>query len=426
MLRRRWRIPPLPAHGLEARDAAGILTENVAGVGVLLWDSVRDVLRWAEAPSSETGEVFVPGTAGMRFAALLAAPALPAALDEPLQALARLVEEPQRARRERVALACRRIFSYAEAEGALATAGAFALAAASVCPGDAALAYQAGRMARRRAENGRSETWLKRAIVLGRQSGDWESYTRGYIGLGNLYMQRGRYPVAQQAHLKGLARARRYRLRELEANAFHDLLALANETIFVGEMGYTSRAEEFAAEALRAYGPGHAKLPALAHDVAYHWMMRGEFVQSLAVFRAALPHFNRSSERLLVISNLARAAGAASERDVYDEAWTEGKALVEVVRQSLDQESLSYSLLNFAQAAISLRLWEMASSTAYQAREVALQRGESKVVFSAEALLGRIQRADAVPAVQPANSIPDVAGCLVNELVEGLSLCAAG
>ena len=86
-----------------------------------------------------------------------------------------------------------------------------------------------GRLARRRAEYARAETWYRRSIALGRQSGDWATYSMAFGGLGNLYMQRGKLSTARRFHLRALRAARRHSMRGLHGSALHDLAVLASE-----------------------------------------------------------------------------------------------------------------------------------------------------------------------------------------------------
>ncbi|MBA4160217.1 MAG: hypothetical protein H0X65_22565, partial [Gemmatimonadetes bacterium] len=173
-MQRRWRVPPPPEWGFEAPDGAAVLDENVAGLGVLLWDVTRDVVLWATASPRELTEIFPPAQERMRTAWLMTT-MLDPKLESALLGLVRIPGPPSLASRERTSLACHSIAQWADERGAVATAYAFMHAAAFACPGNARLSYEAGRLARRRAEYARAEDWLKRAVLLGRQVGDWDS-----------------------------------------------------------------------------------------------------------------------------------------------------------------------------------------------------------------------------------------------------------
>mgnify|MGYP006139024305 CR=1 FL=1 len=66
---------------------------------------------------------------------------------------------------EQVALACQHVAHWADQNGHLETAIAFAQGAAVVMPAEAALSYAVGRLARRRAEYARAETWYRRSLA---------------------------------------------------------------------------------------------------------------------------------------------------------------------------------------------------------------------------------------------------------------------
>ncbi len=151
---RRWRIPPVPAHASHSFAGAVVLEELSGPPGFALWQAFRDVQLWSLAPPRERAQLFAPGAAAARAVAL-DDPDLRA----PLRVLLDMVERPTTTTTEEVAGACAALSRWAEARGATATALAFAEAAAGASPDDAALAFGAGRLARRRDEHGRAETW---------------------------------------------------------------------------------------------------------------------------------------------------------------------------------------------------------------------------------------------------------------------------
>lgn len=139
-MRRRWRIPPLPPLELRSSDGACVLAEDAAGVGPLLWDLVRDAVRWADSPRGEQRELFAPSAERAHLAGLaLAGP--DAGISRSLATLARLTAAPERADRLLVSLAFRHVSASAEVRDAVGTAAVFAHAAAVVCPGGAGSAY---------------------------------------------------------------------------------------------------------------------------------------------------------------------------------------------------------------------------------------------------------------------------------------------
>jgi hypothetical protein len=180
---RRWRVPPALLHGPEALEGAGVLQEIAGEAGLLLWLAVRDVTLWAQALPSVRGELFSEAAEQRRVAALLVAD-VEAGIEEPLGVLTEIVGRPTRVRAEKVSFACQQISQWAEVNGSLATALAFAQAAALACPGDAIAGLKVGQLARRHGEHARSETWFRRTNALARQSGDWASYALAFLGHG--------------------------------------------------------------------------------------------------------------------------------------------------------------------------------------------------------------------------------------------------
>ncbi|HLL83008.1 MAG TPA: tetratricopeptide repeat protein, partial [Longimicrobium sp.] len=313
---RRWRTPPAITHGGEAFEGVGVLEEIKDPLGALLWQVVRDVYLWGSLPPGERDEVFVPGADGALLAMLREAD-VEVQLETPLMGLVRLVGAPGSARPESVAMACQHVAAWADGNGHSATSIAFAQAAAAAIPADASAAYAVGRLARRRAEYARAETWFRRAIALARQSGDWTSYALAFSGLGNLYVHRGNYPAARRFHIRALRAARRHSLRQIQGGALHDLFVIA------AAAGNAGEAEKLARAAFEAYGADHPRLPVLAHDIAYLWVEQGHFGPALTVFEALLPHLRRHEDRMVGLANIVRAAAGAGERRRFDEAWDE-------------------------------------------------------------------------------------------------------
>lgn len=349
---------------------------------MVLWQALRDVVLWAAIPAAEREGLFAEGADRHRMAAVLAAE-LDEGMERPLSVLASLAGNPERAHGEQVALACRKLSQWADGRGALATALAFAQAAAHAAPGDAEAAYVVARFARRRAESARAESWFRLAITLGRQSGDWNTYALSFVGLGNLYMQRGNLPAARRFQIRAIRAAKRHSLHTVRGMALHDLACVA------AERGESAEADRHARAALEAYGEQNPRLRALAHDVAVFWMEQGQFRRALPVFQALLPHFSDPANRLLILSSLARAAGGAQDAVAFNGAWGQSLPLAEDLKA---EETVARSLLTFAHGAVSLGDWERAEEVAARALKIATEREEAKVQFTAESLLDSIGR----------------------------------
>ncbi len=386
---RRWRTPPAIMHGAEPFEGAGILDEVRGATGLLLWQSVRDVGLWASVEPEEREGIFVPGSDEGRIASLRRV-GVDVHVEPPLVTIARMVGAPGTARPEQVAMACHQIAHWADGQGALGTAIAFAQAAALSTPMDAGAAYAVGRLARRRAEYARAETWFRRAIALARQTGDWTSYCMAFSGLGNLYAQRGNFPAARRFQVRALRASRRHSLRQIQGVALHDLFVLASNAGAASD-----DAERYARLAYDAYGHDHPRLPALAQDIAWFWMDRGHFEPALDVFQALLPHMHRFEERLVVLANVARAAAGAGERRLFEETWDE---VWDGIDRNDSLENTAQVLVELAHGASTMGEPERAERAAERALHVATQRSESKWRLTAESVLESVRRGRAARA----------------------------
>ena len=374
---RRWRVPPALTHGNDVFEGLSVLDDVPGEAGLVLWQSLRDALLWGQATQAERAALFAPGAETARLAAMLAAN-LPEELEEPLKAIAAMVGSPDTAREENVSLACRRIAQWADGEGLLAAALAFGTAAAVVTPGDAGVAYAVGRLARRRAEYARAETWFRRTIALARQSGDWPTYALAFGGLGNLYVQRGNFPAAKRFLIRALRAANRNSLHDIEGMALHDMFGIAIET------GNGKEAGELARAAYEAYGPHHSRLPHLANDVAYWWITQGNHERAFPVLQVLIPLFKAPADRLLIVADYGRAAGGIGRRDAFQQAWDDAW---ELVRSGEADDATGRALLDLAHGAASLSLWDRAEQAAQAALDISTRRNEAKIRLSAEAVL---------------------------------------
>jgi tetratricopeptide (TPR) repeat protein len=363
--------------GAERFEGLSILDEITDDLGLVLWRSLRNVVLWAHTPAGQRAHLFDGMAAPLRSADLARLAPEPE-LHGPLSVIVALLERPGAVDVPRLANACRRIALWAEDRGALATALDYAQAAALAHPESAILAYGVGRLARRRAEYDRAEGWFLRAIIQGRQKREWRAYTLAFSGLGNLLVQKGNFPEARRVHEKCLRAAVRYGLRELEGIASHDLFVIAMET------GANAEAERHARQAFEAYAPGHHRIPRLAKDVAYLWILQGRFAQALEVARALLPHFPHPADRIFVLADIARSAGGAGEREVFEWAARETWA---VDAEGSAPDVVARALLDVAHGAASLEDWTAGEQAAARALAVATERKEGKVVMTAEAVL---------------------------------------
>ncbi|HEX6912425.1 MAG TPA: hypothetical protein VF142_18615 [Longimicrobium sp.] len=416
-LPRRWRTPPPLTRGSESLEGMEILREVGGEVGILLWQAYRNVMFWAAAEQGERGRLF-SAEAGRKRQAELAEARISEELAGPLASIAEMLAAPDSTSGEAVAQACTGIARWAEEQGHLNTALAYTQAASVAAPRNARLALAVGKLARRRGEAARAETWFRHTVMIARQIGDWESYSRAYIALGNMLITRGNLPAAGRMHIKALRAARRKGLQQIQGMALHDLFVIADE------MGRDEQAEEYARQAFRAYGGGHPSLLALAHDIAYFWMQRGYFSQALEVFQRLEPAATEARARILLTANVARAAAGVGNRELFRKAWTQ------VYRMTKDPELagiVSNVTLELALGAAALGEWDRAEQAAQESLESATRLGQAKVRFRAESLLDSIRGGRAAEnRVSESRRAPAKVDSMANDLLRGLAAVPAG
>jgi tetratricopeptide (TPR) repeat protein len=385
---RRWRTPPAILHGGEAFEGAAVLNEMDGPLGVLLFQLARDVYVWAATPPEHRQGLFEP-RADDTLAALLRAADADLQLETALLALVRMTGAPEGNTPEQVAQACQHVALWADQNGHLETAIAFSQGAAVVMPHEAALSFAVGRLARRRAEYPRAETWYRRAIALARQSGDWSTYSTSFLGLGTLYMQRGKLAASRRFLLRALRTARRHSLRGLQGSALHDLAIVA------ADMGQAREAERLGRQAFEMYGPEHPRLVFLAADVAYFWIERGRFRPALTVLQALVHHMQRREDRVMAQANLVRAAAGAGERRTFEQTWED---VWDRMSRTQSLENAATVMLELARGAAMLGEHERAEAAAERAVQVARERGEARVLLTAESVLDQVRRTRGVKA----------------------------
>jgi hypothetical protein len=273
---RRWHLPPPLLHGSEALEGGQILQEVKGELGVALWQGMRDVMLWAQAPVGERAHAFSPGAEKRRLQGA-------GGEDEvlvPLRQLVALVANPGAGNPTVIALACRQIAQWAESRGHSATALSFAQCASLSIPADVGAAYAIARLAQESGDAARAEVWYRRTIGLARQTRDWRLYSRAFRGLGLLAGARGDSTAARYHLVRALRGGRRGGMRQEQAAALHELFLLAART------GRLEEADRLAVAAFEAYGSRDARLRALAGDVAQVWMRHGRSAEAEPLLQA--------------------------------------------------------------------------------------------------------------------------------------------
>ena len=217
--------------------------------------------------------------------------------------------------------------------------------------------------------------WFRRATRLARLAGDELDFAIAHLGWGNLEADLGRFAAAESHALKALRAALRVGRRSLAASAYHDLMTIRIHTSELEE------AAEFAREAVAFYKPDHPRIPALAHDVAFLWGKQGYYSSAAPLFEAVLPFIRITGERVVVLANLARAAGTCRDRLRYERAFQ----AIDRLRQ--DGEFLPASVLyHVAEGCRAFEEWHRASEYCDLALQFATQRANALIVAQAEQL----------------------------------------
>jgi tetratricopeptide (TPR) repeat protein len=402
--------PPLLSES-EPFEGAALLREHPGALGAVLWKSLRDVSAWTEAPAADRATLFPAAAAAARPDEIAGSSAEPE-LWGPLLVVARLLQCPGDVDYARLVNACRAVARWGERRGFTAVQLAFTQAAARLAPDHPRLAYAVGRLARDRGEYARAETWLRTSVRLARGT-DWHTYALAYLSLGTLYQHLGNLPAARTLTHRALRTTVRRRLRRLEGTAYHNLCVLA------GESGDYARAQQYAGEALRRYGAGHPRLPALAYDVGLAWFLCGYFDRALPVLEAVLAHVPEGAERAMGLANTARAAAGAGDRARFERYWTQAQAALSAHG---DAPSVAEGWLALARGAVLAGDADRARAAAGRAREIAQARRLSQLQWEADAVVESAGTAVPVPAARDAEGerVFREAGELARQLVTSL------
>jgi len=374
---RRWAVPPGLLSSDEPFPGYRVLDELRSGMGVALWQFLRDADLWSTTPPEERRALWEP-RAGRRRRERLHLLENAAEIRRPLEALSRALDARQRQSGILVMRACQAVSRWAGEKGLPRTALAFAQSAAVATPERASAAYMVGLLSRRNAEYRRAETWYRRTLALARRSGDWRFYGLACIGLGNLHRQRGDYPTARMWFIRALRTARRKGLWDVRPMAMHDLFCVA------ANGGHHEEADAWARRAFKAYGPQHPRLVVLAHDTARFWLDEGRFHDALRVFEAVLPHIERVPEKRMVTANLASAAAGLGDRLAFASWWHETWKLVDEYE---DTEAVPDALVTLAQGAAMLGDPDRGQLAAGHALKISVQRKENEHRLVAERVL---------------------------------------
>jgi tetratricopeptide (TPR) repeat protein len=353
---RRWCIPTgilrEPDEHLEASEVLEEFHGQGKALAYLLWSTVRDVSLWASIDADRRAGLFGPAAADKRLEEISGA-ALDPALEVPLMSLAAVVDVPAIAKPRDISRVCVELANWALAREAVGTAMAYAQAASLAAPDSAAPAGFAGSVALRWGRHARAETWLRRAIGLGRRAREWEPYALAYVDLGRVYTLRGSMAGARSHYLAAVRAARRHGLLKIRAAALHGLLRIALDA------DQWEGAERLLGRTLRAYGRGHPHLPYVRHDGAYLWISIGRYSKALSLLKELLPGRTDPRDRALTLALQARAAAGnaapgSGDQWLYQEAWSSAWSIIDSARTPAEYRR---ALLELGRASSHLRDW---------------------------------------------------------------------
>lgn len=359
-----------------------IVSELPPELALTVWQTLRSVLLWAAEHPAHRGGLFEPSAMEQWELELLEGTFDPD-LRFPLAVIVGELSDAERATPQALARACLCVTEWGLAHNAVRTALGFTEAAALCWPDHPRYAWMAGRMLRAHGRLREAELWIKRSVRVAASMGDWETQTLGLNSLGNVFYEAGNYREARRAQLQALRGTRKYGFREREGEVLHDLFVV---TWYLGD---AERAEEYARNAFEIYKAGHARLPALAHDVAFSWVERGHYSRALTILRELPDYFREPRERIRVLASAARAAGgcgnAAAFARISKEMW-------QIVEHLETTQGVAVALVELALGATSLGKWDAAERALDRAMQIAALRPEPDVLVRAEAALASVRQ----------------------------------
>jgi tetratricopeptide (TPR) repeat protein len=235
-----------------------------------------------------------------------------------------------------------------------------------------------GQVARKHARYDDATSHLRRALRLARETKDVDAAARAILEMGRVAKEKGNFPLARKRFLRSAALARRCGLREPYAYAWHAIASVEIES--VDEVAATRAA----ARAFSAYGPDHEYSAYLVHDLAYLWLEQGYFQRALTALGAVLPRIADETVRMVILSNVARAAAGMGAAPVYERQWESAWGLT---RKHVGSSHVARTLLHLAMAAHTFGDWARAELAASEALARATATGQHRVEFCARAVL---------------------------------------
>jgi tetratricopeptide (TPR) repeat protein len=405
--RRLWTVAPGPPPSAQPYEGLEILNEIPTATGLALFEWLRAAHLWAKVDREKAVGLFWPAET-KDVVTSMGWHTIEPPLDAIAASFAQLVATPERVGSDRLAAACTTVSEWATEAGNVATAAAFAEAAARLSPDDPGLCFRAGRANRHNTAYDRAVLWFQRGTGMARRSADWTAYIDCWIGWGNLEIARGRFNAAERLLIRAYRAAQKHNLPELGGAAQHDLFMLCVD------QRRLSDAYVHASKALALYPPDHPFYPYLIHDLAQTWVVEGWATLALPILMAVRQLITSQPVLLQINGNVAGAAGMAGDMDTFYAAWD---AVSAVAARSLPH--VAGALSSVAEGAWALRLHRQAADVASTALRFAQQRQERAEEQRARSLLDKLRRAEPPPRLrEPPHEVRTLADLLLTRLQE--------
>ena len=322
---RLWSSPPPPGMP-ERMDGLAVLDDYDGPLGIVLWQSVRDVLLWASIPRECRDGLFCTEALARRHT-LLDSIELPPHTDVWITALSAVVLDPPNASRLAIGTACVELCGIAATEGRTAAALSLARAAAAALPSGGAPALQVGRVALASGDHDHSESWLRWALHLARRSGDGTIYGEAALELGHLALNCGEGERARR-YFSAAGRGTPDRLLSTRAGAAWGLYVIAMR------WGPLEEAEKHARRAAKLFGAGSSEAARMQLDLAALRIRLGKALEARSLLKRLLRNSITSPLRPRALALLSHAAALLNDRRTYACAWKDAASVIQQAESS--------------------------------------------------------------------------------------------
>ncbi|HEU4561031.1 MAG TPA: hypothetical protein VFS20_24480 [Longimicrobium sp.] len=337
------RDPAFP----EPFESAAILDEARGELGLLLWQTSRDVMLWVATAPDQRDELFVGGV--VEPEPLVGASETEERLHAAVRELTELLRNGSEATAEQVAVCCETVARWAANYGLERTAIAFAQVAATACPAEAARYVQAGRLlVRYRRHTAADRRAFNRALKVSKRKGVRRVRARAHYGMMRVLAAVADYEGAKR---HGATALRWFGDRRERIGVTHDLAALMMEQ----------------------------------DSVANAW-------ECSAMLRAVLPLRRSGADRIATLTLLVRAAGYAGQDAILADAWFDA---VRAIGRLDDSPDAARHLLNLARTGRDTPGMEVARvmEAARLAFDVATRVADRQLALAADAFRLELLRA---------------------------------